>query len=64
LSDDLLSSFEGSGFGFVESDLHLLDLDLQSLSDSLDVHAVLLFLTELLSQTGCVGGSLEFGWSS
>ncbi|GMR57876.1 hypothetical protein PMAYCL1PPCAC_28071, partial [Pristionchus mayeri] len=59
LLDDLLATLECGGLGVVQAHLHLLELRLETLSDSVDVEGVLLFLSQFLSETGCIGSGLK-----
>ena len=57
LGNDLLASLEGSLFGFIKTDLYFLDLLFESVTKTVNVLRVFLFLTEFFSKFGSIGTS-------
>lgn len=52
IKTNAFASLQCSSFGFIQADLHLLELDFQALAQTVNVLRVLLFLSQFLSQTG------------
>ena len=54
----LLATLESGGFGFIESDLDLLELLLESLAHAVDVLSVFLLLAQIFGQFGGISDGL------